>query len=260
MHVEDHIGSFRRYVKSFYGEDEFLHKNILLKEDHTMRVVDIARRICREEKVDQYTADMAILAALYHDIGRFDQFKQHRTFVDAASVNHAHLGVDILNKNRMLDDLDTPSAEIVLTAVECHNMKEIPAVLPDHAKTVLKILRDADKIDIMQILCEYYQQRLNAANEALELNLPDTPGFTREIYNDVYNGKGVNNSNRRNYNDMKLGHLAWIYDLNYRSSFRIYRENNYIGKIIKHLPDTAEIQKLHNKLNYVIDYKLGLNF
>jgi putative nucleotidyltransferase with HDIG domain len=260
MQIDDHIASFKRYVKLYYGEDEFINRNISLKEDHTLRVLDIARRICSEEKLDPPTAEMAVFAALYHDIGRFEQFKTYRTFIDGASVNHAHLGAEILRNNNLLEGLDTPDAGIVITAVECHNMKEIPSDLPHIAETVLKVVRDADKIDIMQILCEYYNQRSSAANEALELGLPDTPGYTAEIYDDVYNGRGVLNSLRKNYNDMKLGHLAWIYDLNFSSSFRIYRENNYVGKIIRHLPDNPEIKKLQDKLNYEIDVKLGLSF
>ena len=42
-------------------------------------------------------ARAGLLAGLYHDCGRFPQFCQYRTFVDAASVNHAHLSLSLIH-------------------------------------------------------------------------------------------------------------------------------------------------------------------
>ena len=43
---------------------------------------------------------LAKTAALFHDIGRFPQWKHYSTFVDSVSEDHALLGLEVLSRHK----------------------------------------------------------------------------------------------------------------------------------------------------------------
>ena len=44
-------------------------------------------------------------------------------------------------------------------------------------------------------------------------------------------------------NDFKLMQLSWVYDLNYKASFRLLSERDYANRISETLPHAEKIQK-----------------
>lgn len=246
---------FNEYTASFMGRDEFTDENISLKIYHTHRVVNIAEEISGYISNSYETQLLSITAALLHDIGRFEQFHTYKTFNDAHSENHALLGLKIIEDKKLLRDYENTSKNIILDAIRSHNMKDLPPNLSPESETVAKVVRDADKLDIMRVLCDYYPTREKKKNEGLEVNLPDTEGYTESIIEDIYAHKTIDNSKRNNYNDMKLVHLAWIFDLNYDQSLSIYKSKGYHKTIFKYLPDDEEIHELYNYIEkYLSDY------
>jgi putative nucleotidyltransferase with HDIG domain len=49
--------------------------------------------------------ELAETIALFHDIGRFEQFKTYGTFDDRASENHATIGLKVLKATDILNRL-----------------------------------------------------------------------------------------------------------------------------------------------------------
>ena len=49
-------------------------------------------------------------------------------------------------------------------------------------------------------------------------------------------------------NDLKLLQLSWVFDLNFQPSFAMLEENNYVEKLVSHLPGTDEILKASDVL------------
>jgi len=60
----------------------------------------------------------------------------------------------------------------------------------------------------------------------------------------IYEKKTISNSLRRNYNDMKLIHLAWVFDLNYRESFRTIIRRRIIERLSAFLPKEDKAAEL----------------
>ncbi len=76
---------FLEYSASFEMEEAGDQEMIELKRAHTLRVVDNTVLVAREERLAESLALLAEAAALLHDIGRFPQFAQYRTYRDASS-------------------------------------------------------------------------------------------------------------------------------------------------------------------------------
>lgn len=259
--IEDYFSKakeiFSNYADSFLGDDSFINQNIELKKIHTFNVVNIAKKIACEifKENEEENIYLSQIAALFHDIGRFPQFSKYRTFNDSLSENHALLGIKVINENSLINNLTQIQKKIIIEAIRAHNMKDIPDNLNGITKKVSLLLRDADKLDIMRVLTDYYPIREQKKNEGLEVNLPDTPGYNKEIIDDIYEHKTIANSKRKNYNDMKLVHLSWIFNLNFDITRSIYKSCGYHNILFKYLPHDEDLHKLHNYIqNFLSAY------
>jgi len=246
---------FNDYVAGFYGNDDFVNANIKLKDDHSRRVCDETQFLTEKLNLPEDKKRTAYLIALLHDIGRFEQFKTYRTYRDATSVNHAVFGIEILRKEKLLDDIPAEKRRLIEKAIEYHNLKELPAGLDGDLLLFSKLLRDADKLDIYYIVAEYYKQyEQDPEGFKLEVELPNRPGYTKKVLQKVLTGRRVDYTELQNWNDMKLCQLSWVYDLNFQPAFERLKQKGYLEMIISFLPETDDIKKAAQKvLNFVVE-------
>ena len=50
-----------------------------------------------------------------------------------------------------------------------------------------KLIRDADKLDIWKVVTNYYNDKKGGKNKALELDLPESQGFSERVIQDLIN-------------------------------------------------------------------------
>ena len=93
------IGKFRdwfeRYVAGFYGDDEYVNANIKLKQEHSKRTCEEMLYLTGQLQLDDNQRRLAEAIALFHDIGRFEQFVRYRTY-NAVSYTHLTLPTILL--------------------------------------------------------------------------------------------------------------------------------------------------------------------
>jgi hypothetical protein len=234
---------FLEYVCQFSASDYFTQYNIKRKIEHTGRVCENILLLAKSEKIEEERNCLAETIALFHDLGRFEQFMRYKTFVDSESENHAILGVKILERMRILSHLTPKEKYLILKAVEYHNRLEIPECSKSSKELLFysKLIRDADKLDILRIMCENYKEGEIGRHPAFELYLPDTTGCSETIIKDIRNKRMAKNGDVRNVNDLKLLRLSWIYDLNFPTSFAIIKEHKYLNTIISSMAELEEV-------------------
>ncbi len=235
---------FSRYVKSFYSSDIEDQKNISLKEKHTSHVCKNIVEITNELNLSNRDIILAETIALFHDIGRFPQYAKYKTFKDALSVNHGFLGAKTLLEEKILRNLPDNEQELIIKAVRFHNAFSIPKKEREEIVFFIKLIRDADKLDIWRVFIEYYESPEGERASAAGLGLLDTADYSQEILSCICKGHLASQSKLKNLNDFKLMHLSWIYDLNFKPSFRLLSERNYIDKIVAQLPRDKGIKKV----------------
>ena len=139
MQKED-LDYFRRwffeYVNKLFSPDSFIQENIELKIEHTGRVCKNILLLAKSEKMSEKECMLAEAIALFHDLGRFEQFIKYKTFRDSESENHAVMGVKILNKERILSRLSGDEENLILKAVEYHNLMKIPGNVETSSKLI----------------------------------------------------------------------------------------------------------------------------
>ncbi len=243
---------FHDYVNTFYGDDKYVNANLKLKQDHTTRVCDETAWLCDQLNLSQSDKFIALTVALFHDVGRFEQFIKYRTYVDPRSTNHCLLALEVLRENKTLDILDPREKTIIETAVKLHGTKKLPDDLDGSIDLFAKIIRDADKIDIYYVVIDAYKKYLeNPEDFDLEIEYPMSSGYTQKVIEDILNCRCVDYSQIKNLNDFRLMQLGWVYDINFTQTLIRIKQRRFIQEIINTLPKddlTAKIEK------YILDY------
>ena len=248
MLIEQLRQRFFDYVDRFYVNNEADNQPIRLKRDHTRRVCRNARMLANKLKLSEKDTLLAEVMALFHDVGRFKQYRIYHTFKDVDSENHAALSVAEINANDFLAGLSKADRRIVLTAVEFHNALDIPDGLSERERFFLKLLRDADKLDIWKVFGEYYENEARSASDSVSLGLPDSDQYSAGALAAVRERKIVRMQEMKTLNDFKLLQISWVYDLNFVPTVEAMLEKGYINRLYAFLPHTKEITEAFEKV------------
>jgi putative nucleotidyltransferase with HDIG domain len=247
---------FTKYTQAYLNSNEVYNENITLKIDHTYRVISEIKELAKDLEFSHEDTNLAEVIALFHDIGRFEQYANYRTFSDKRSENHSIIGVNELRNNHVFDDLKSGQQDFIYRIILYHNRASLPTSETPKCLLFAKLLRDADKLDVFNLITNYYENKEDKRNTSIELELPDTDGFNYSIYNDLMNESLVLLQDVKNLNDFKLLQLGWIFDINFTNSFRKIHEQNYVSRLLKQLPVTNETREIDIKLTHYINNKL----
>lgn len=212
-------------------------------------------QITRDLSLNEGESVLAETIALFHDVGRFPQYHEYRTFKDSISVNHAALGTKVLLENNVLKNIPLRERKIVTDAVTLHNVFTLPKGLDADTLLFAKLIRDADKLDIWRIFTEYYALPEEKRWTAAGLGLPDSPDYSPDILSHLHKKEMFLLSKLKTLNDFKLLQIVWIFDLNFTSSFRMLMEKDYLNKIASTLPATDEIKRAVDVVREFVDRK-----
>lgn len=244
------IREFNEYSGHYNADDP----KIRLKIRHTFRVADISARIAESLDLPPDDRELAWLIGMLHDIGRFEQVRRYNTFVDAVSVNHAYLSADILFSEELIkrflktvdegikdegikdvDPADSASVKLnirdmplIEKAVRLHNILNLPGDLSERELLFCQIIRDADKVDILHIMCETPFEDIYDVTWDEFLNSDISP----EVYEDIMAGRTVDRAYTRTPMDHRIGHIAFVNGLVYPESRKIIREQGTLQELL----------------------------
>ena len=251
--LEKHIVWFKGHIRDFLTGDPEQDLHIELKKEHSFKVLAEAQAIATTLELPPRQEEAALLAALYHDAGRFPQYRTYKTFKDDQSENHAHLGVRSLRQNRALVSLDPGMRGLVLGAVVMHNRRELPPGISQELGTVTRIVRDSDKLDIIRIMLEYLRPG-GKRSEVVTLHVADEPDrYSEEIAAQIRAGRIGDYRLMRYENDFKLLLASWVHDLNYSAARRAFLKRGHTEELFGLLPRTLELTRLKDSIYDVLN-------
>jgi putative nucleotidyltransferase with HDIG domain len=219
---------YHHYVDRFS-----LTSEMELKYQHSKNVALIAKHIAGFVAPSEAQRQLVEIAALYHDIGRYEQFLKYKTFNDEDSEDHGTLGVDIIQNHQFFAELDPQERETLFQVIESHNKKTISSTISPEANFICKMVRDADKMDILQMLSSHFQT--GKYDPILSLGLPDETTYNPLVVSDLLSAKSVDFKLMQSLNDFKLVNLGWVYDLNFAISYVMLYQQKYLEKIYQSL-------------------------
>ena len=166
---------FTSYVMTFKYDNNELQRNIDIKKEHTERVTEEIINIGKKLGLNDNELNVLNNCPV-SDIGRFEQYKQYKTFSDNKSENHAELGIKILKKYNVLGILDKEIQNLILCSIRYHHRPSVPLEETEICLFYSRLIRDGDKLDIWKVVTDYYHRKNGHRNVALELEYL-TPGI-----------------------------------------------------------------------------------
>jgi putative nucleotidyltransferase with HDIG domain len=229
------IAWFDRYTRSFLTNEAKFDGPLTLKIDHTARVRENIRQLARNLSLDNDDLRLAEAVALFHDIGRFEQYRRYGTFNDGRSVNHAKAGIDVLTQFQVLDHLPDNEKNTIIDSVRFHNAPSLPQDNGSDAMIFMRLIRDADKLDIWKVFADYFQCA-GPQDPAIVQHFLDQPTWAQEIIEDILEKRTARFKAIKSINDYKLFQLSWVFGLHFPATAVLACERGHLAAIAGTLP------------------------
>ena len=186
---------------------------------------------------------LAKCIGLLHDIGRFEQYKRFKSFKDS-NLDHGDYGEKILRDENSLKyfDIKEDDYNIVYTAIRNHNKYEIEPNLSNRELLFTKMIRDADKLDILYALNN---------PEIKSIILEDNSQIRDSIKEAFFQDKQIIKDDKETKNENIIVMFSFVYDFNFNLSIGILKDNKYYENIYERLHDK---EKFKPYIDHVIKY------
>lgn len=220
---------YHAYLDVFRSPGGALKEMLQLKLEHTLAVVEDAKRIMAGEGWAEDARVSGEACALLHDAGRYSQLSEFGTFQDAKSFDHAQRGVEVAERLEWLKELPQEERRQVLTAVGLHNKKEVPASLDAATVELCHLVRDADKLDIFRVLEEAVVDGSLQRNPEIAWGLQMTGAPSPAVVDAVSRGLPVSYAWIKTLSDFVLIQVGWLNGgLRFRSSLRLAKDRQVL--------------------------------
>jgi uncharacterized domain HDIG len=220
---------FEQYLDGYDREDD----KVRLKIVHTYGVTKCSRQIAERMQLPKEEQELAQLIGLLHDIGRFEQLKRFDSF-EPDTMDHASFGVRILFEEGLIRNFvkEDTFDEVIRTAIAKHSDFRLQGITDDRTLRHARIIRDADKLDNCRVKLEDTIETILGVT-AREVGETAISG---EILEQFKRKESILSSARRTKMDYWLSYLAYFFDINYKVSMDMIRENDYIKRLVRRIP------------------------
>ncbi len=244
---------FDHYLDGFDRENE----KIKLKIIHTNEVVRCTGELARRMNLSQEDRELAEVIALLHDIGRFEQVRKYNSF-EPATMDHAHFGVELLfgSDNPWIRSFVVSDQwdETIREAISRHSDYSVGFIEDERILFHAKLIRDADKLDNCRVKLAD-DIKVLVGTDAEEVG---SQPVTDTVFRTCMAGKSVRSADRVTKMDYWISYIAYFFDINFRETFQIIKENDFVNRIIDRIPysnpDSREkMERIRQMVNEYID-------
>lgn len=232
---------FSEFSTCFGDRQNSLPVPLQRKIHHSHAVAETAASIAGELLMDVGTAE---IAGLLHDVGRWPQYAKFQTFRDSESQDHGALGAEVLKQHQVLADCSNIEGYNIETAVRHHNAKTVPLTISGDALIFTQIIRDSDKLDIYEVVLALMHSGELIKDPTLCLNTNLHGPLTPEAILEIQGRKTISFKHIHSLNDFLLTLLSWVYEINFKPSFKRLADGNIPDRIAQFLPRDPCVNRL----------------
>ena len=235
---------FDEYTKKY----DMSNPSINYKYYHSYRVQDNMILLAKNMNLPYKDIELASTIGLLHDIGRFEQYKRFKSFNDF-NLDHGDYACKLIKENDILKyfNIDKEDYDVVLTAIRNHNKFSIETDLSKREILFSKMIRDADKLDILYAL---------GTEKLKEVVKEDDSEISKNVREAFMNEEIIRKSPNETINDNLVTLFGFIYDINYNITLDIIKTNKYYEKIYKRLKNKEKFKPYIDKVKKYINERI----
>lgn len=232
---------FLNYARSFIS-GAAAPAVLRFKLHHCRRVAEDMTGIARDLDLSESEINTARILGWLHDVGRFPQYARYKTLRDEQSVNHGRMGLRVLDGARVLAICEAPDRKIIRMGTLYHNCHVLALGMPTEVQRFLLMIRDADKLDIMQTICQIWENDQVKCHPDLIMGINVEGPLSALVLADIRARHSVAYAHIKSLADFYMTMISWVYDLNYRPTCQRFIRRHFLEKIARFLPKSKVVQ------------------
>lgn len=220
---------------------------------HSLRVVSNSLLLAKVLLQTEEEKRIATVNALFHDLGKATLIAKN---IEAINIqrDHATVSSKIIQQSEFYQGLSTEVQSIILKSVENHNKLKLPKLDSEQQTLFARLLRDADKLDIFDSSYRFFKERYGVQPN-ITSELTNSIEVSEKILKSILAGKTAAVEDMKSMNDYKLLLISMAFDLNFKYTFRIMSEKQYIQKIYETLPKRDQIIEVYRSIKLFVENK-----
>ena len=232
-----------RYFEEYIKKIDMNNAWAKYKYFHSLKSMDMAKIIATDLGIFNEEEIVVIeLIALFHDIGAFNE--KSYNYLDNIEEDMTMKSIEILFDEGLIRKItnETKYDNIIKLGIFCHNKEGLPKNIDDKTICICNIMKDIYRLEELRMLISYpyIDNRINV--------YPST-----EVYNEFKQFKEVNQKLSDNSADNILIILSKLFGINYKISYSLINEKEYISKIIDSLIfEDRKIEKFFKQIEIVL--------
>ena len=188
---------------------------------------------------------------LFHEIGSFSKTPNH--YMEEDSEDSYEKTIKVLFEKGLIREVckETTYDDIIKMAIYAIDKIGFPANIDEKTRHICAIVKDAHNLDSFRLFVNY---------PYVDTRISSYPNSI--VYNDFKKFKTVDNKVCENNSDSVLALLSKMYSFNYKYSYYLLKQNDYVAKLYDMLTfenDDAMkfFKQLIKVLNNYIDKRIG---
>lgn len=232
-----------KYFEEYIKKIDMTNTWAKAKYFHSLKSMDLAKIIATDMNIFNEEEIVIIqLIALFHDIGNFEQ-KNHN-YLDNLNEDSTMKSIEILFDEGLIRKIteDTKYDNIIKLAIFCHNKDGLPKNIDEKTICICNIMKDVYRLEEIRMVINYpyIDNRIDTYPSTL-------------VYNDFKLFRPLNNKMSDNNADNILICLSNLFGLNYKISYSLVVEKEYVEKIINSLIfEDRKIEKFFKQIEEVL--------
>ena len=236
-YFDNYVKEYRRFDKS--TDYKYYHSYRVM---HNMEIIGKSLNLTKED------IELAKTIGLLHDIGKIK--KDDKKYNN--DHDHGDYGADLLLKQGLMKkfNITKEDSQIVYKAIKNHSKFSIEKGLNERELLFCKMIRDADKIDILNALGD------SSIKDKL---LQDNSKVNEKIKTIIRNKKVVDKKYIINKNDNLAAVFSLIYDLNFAISYKIIYQERYLDKIYQRIINKENFKEILDETSNYLKERIDIN-
>ena len=227
--------------------------NSKAKYFHSLKVMEISKDLASGLGIfSEEEIAVCEFIGLFHEIGNFSKTPNYH--IDEDNEDSYEKTIDILFNKGLIREIskDNKYDNIIKMALFAYDKNGFPSNIDEKTKHICAIIKDAHNLDSFRLFVNYpyVDTRINTYPNNL-------------VYEEFKKFKTISPKMSENSSDTVLVVLSKMYSFNYRYSYYLLKQNNYIDKMLDSLTfKDEEIENFYKQvmlvLNNYIDKRIGV--
>ena len=232
-----------KYFEEYIKKIDMSNSWAKAKYFHSLKSMDLAKIIATNLNIfNEEEIVIMQLIALFHDIGNFEQ--KNYNYLDNFEDDSTMKSIEILFDDGLIRKItpETKYDNMIKVAIFCHNKDGLPKNIDEKMICACNIMKDVHKLEELRMVINYpyIDNRINAYPSPL-------------VYNEFKLFRPLKRELSDNNADNILIVMSNLFGLNYKISYSIVEEKQYIEKIVNSLIyEDRKIEKFFKQIEVVL--------